>query len=446
MAIIKGKDFMLYFVRDDGSGNVSNVPVCYAETFTLSLAAEMLEATKPINSKWKNYYPGMKSYGIQLEGVVFDDETNTANLGTLEDALINDYPIKWVAKDSNNPLKIYSGTIYVPSIDQTSAAGDINRFSSQLQGDGEYVITYILPGADGNIYFGTQDSFDDPVDFSQFIIADPNFDIIIPYGEGLDGVFFWVAYSKTAGNKTSFQDMNNPTNGGPIGGANDLFDIRTIQIGGNDFWCHVTRYETGFSGAIQAVKFYIPPFLPPSAPAPLGLIANFSYLDDETARIAYTFNAPPLGLVDGYEVRLIDVTAGTTTITDIGDVTSGTLDVPRGHDYLLSVRSYNSTGVSSWAINVSLKIPAASSVETIFFTIGTASYNNLIRLIVNASGVVNTDVLITYEGGPSMSRGQSTITMPAGSSSVAKVAGPFDFGAVIISLSPTSFGNQNYTF
>lgn len=442
MAIVKGKNFMLSFKRDG-----VNVPVCYAENVSITLNSELLEATKPTTSNWRNFYPGLLDYSIDCNGVVFDDENSTYNIASMQDILVNRQSVDWIAQDVTNPLKYYSGTVYFPSITEDSAAADINRFTVSGRGDGEFVITYIIPGDTGNVFYGTQDNSDDPTDFTNFVQTDANRDIIITYGSGLDGLFFWVSYSKGAQNKTAWMDMFNTMNNGSIGGANDLFDTREIEIEGSPFWLHMTRYETGFAGSQATVKFYIPPLLPGGALPPTAFTATFSIVDDTSANIAYDFTAPLVGQpADGFEIRLIDVTASTTSITDIGTDTSGTIGAVRGHDYVVSVRSYNDFGASIWIGNVSLKIPAASDIETIFFTIGVTN-TGILYLLVNASGVVNTPVTITYEGGTFGNRVQSTIVINAGSSSASKNFTPTtDQGPVIISLSPTTFGNQQYTF
>lgn len=436
MTEVIGTNVIFYMVRDG-----VEVPICYAETNTLNISQELNETTRPPDSNWFDGFPGIKRYTISATGVMVDSDQTTYNVGTMEDVIINGKLVQWKMKDSKNPLKVISGSCYFINLSEDAAANDFAKFTLDCQGIGALSVSYIIPGTSSLIYYGTQSDNEDPTDFTQFITGDPNQDIIIQYGSGFDGVFFWMAFSKYSQNKNAYQDQNNPLNGGTIPG---LFEVREITIGGNPYWLLMTIYETAFSGAIQTVRFYVSTG-GVVLQLPTNLTASFANLDENDATIGFDFSASISPSVTGYEVRIINTTANTTSYYNIGSSLGGNITVPRGADYLIAVRAYDNTNSSAWTADIPLSIPAASQVQTIAFN----TYTNVLlsRLYVTASDIVNTSVLVTYLGGIGGNRGERQITVAAGFNSAAKSFDPtFDANPVIISLSPTSFGNQTYIF
>jgi hypothetical protein len=108
----------------------------------------------------------------------------------------------------------------------------------------------------GNIYYGVQDTNADPSDFSLSINQDGNLPISIDFGFQDTPLFYWLAVPEVFTQKTDWQDLNDAGNSGKIDGVTDLFEVRALVIGGDLYALYMTRYETGFNGHSNQVKFY----------------------------------------------------------------------------------------------------------------------------------------------------------------------------------------------
>lgn len=108
----------------------------------------------------------------------------------------------------------------------------------------------------GTIYYGVQDTGDDPTDFSNILNSNPANAFTINYGAQPLPKFYWCAYTDLDAIKQHWADINNPLNKGNIGGDTDLFIYRAMVIDTVTCWLIITQYLTGFDGDNAEVKFY----------------------------------------------------------------------------------------------------------------------------------------------------------------------------------------------
>jgi hypothetical protein len=108
----------------------------------------------------------------------------------------------------------------------------------------------------GNIYYNVQLTNADPTDFTQAINQDGNLPISVDYGSQDDPMFYWIAVPVVYTQKTDWDDLNDEGNNGKIGAITDLFEVRALDIGGEDYALYMTRYLTGFNGVSSQLKYY----------------------------------------------------------------------------------------------------------------------------------------------------------------------------------------------
>jgi len=119
-----------------------------------------------------------------------------------------------------------------------------------------HIIQFAKVPRNSNIYYGVQDTTDDPVDFSHSYFGDPALPITINYGNQAAPKIYWVAYPMSYAKKTAYQDLNEDLNSAPIDTPTSLFTTRIIVIDGDNYWCIIGGYKTTFGGDTKEVKFY----------------------------------------------------------------------------------------------------------------------------------------------------------------------------------------------
>lgn len=451
MAIVLGKNFMLYFERDG-----AKVPVCYAESVSLNINGELLEATKNINTNWRSHYIGMLDYDLTAEGVVESDESATYNVLSMQQALMARASVKWVCQDQTIPLLQYSGSIVIYGVGEDSPAADFNKFTLTAKGDGPLNAGIVIPGSTGNIYYGVQDTGDDPVDFSNFISGDPNQDILIAYGNVAMPKFYWMAHSINGTRKTDYTDQSDTNNSGSIGGETDLFEVREITIGDNQFLLYITRYPTLFGSSNQRVLFSRAQVPADPVQPPTNVQANYTNPGDGYAHlnISWTDSVTPTDKT--YTVRIIDVTTGDTFYIPAGSSTSlEFLTGLFGHNYLISVRTETSTPDQSvWTADISLNVPALPQKYDVSVAVSSAEAN-LLRRKISVTTSVNVDTTIVVRVKikvGSLNEEQYDIQITSGSNigyynsgTVTPPYQPVQY-AEVVSVTPSSSNTQNYVY
>lgn len=108
----------------------------------------------------------------------------------------------------------------------------------------------------GNIYYGTQDTDEDPVDFSNALNQDCDVPISVDYGVQDEPRYYWLAVPVDCPEKTDWDDLNDEGNSGRIGEETDLFGVSVIDINGDAYTLYMTRYPTGWNGVTSQVKYY----------------------------------------------------------------------------------------------------------------------------------------------------------------------------------------------
>lgn len=107
----------------------------------------------------------------------------------------------------------------------------------------------------GNIFYGVQDTNDDPTDFSNSLSQNCELPISVDYGAQSLPKFYWLAIPADCGDKTDWTDMNDTGNAAKIGQSTDLYEIRSMIILGEPYDLYITRYVTGFNGYTSIVRY-----------------------------------------------------------------------------------------------------------------------------------------------------------------------------------------------
>lgn len=108
---------------------------------------------------------------------------------------------------------------------------------------------------EGIIYYGVQDTDDDPTDFTNGINQSCLLSITIDYGVQPLPKFYWLAVPADCPEKENWEDMNDEANAGETGASTDLFEIRAMVIEGNPYTLYITNYVTGFNGYSSIVRY-----------------------------------------------------------------------------------------------------------------------------------------------------------------------------------------------
>jgi len=250
--IVRGSDAV--FNVDAGSGNF--MPVCCARNISIVTSADLGETSTLGTGKWKTYKSLKMSFSISAGGLVSFDMNYS--IAALRQRQINGDSIafQFLAHDANGLQEQYTGNFIITSISMPASYNTSVEYSLEGQGTGALTVTQAAPSQTNKIYYGFQATNTTPTDFSKSLSSDPNQAIIINYGAQQTAQFFWMAHIAGAAQKTKWQDNNEPGNSGNIGGASDLYEIRTpIKISNVDYTLYITRYATSFADP-DVVKYY----------------------------------------------------------------------------------------------------------------------------------------------------------------------------------------------
>lgn len=260
MSLVSGKDMILYVFE-----NNTFIPIACSRTCVFTTVTETAGKSTIGSGLFRENKGIVNSGSLSSEGVVsFDDNMSVSNVRLRQFALSSVF-FQFRVVDEGGEGVVYSGSMILTSVAETGNYNDIGTYSVQAITTGQIEITSTV-GNPGIIYFNTQDDFENPTDFTRFITANPDDDIIINYGHENEALYYWMAHSIVASQKTNWEDLNDTGNAGTIGGEADLFAVRIIQINGFDYILYITNYRTFFNGYDANVKFYRIPggCLPPT--------------------------------------------------------------------------------------------------------------------------------------------------------------------------------------
>lgn len=249
--IVKGQDAV--FNVDTGGGDFQ--PVCCARNVSVVTSADLGETSTLGTGIWKTFKRVKMSFTISAGGLVsFDMNYSIAELRQRQ---INGDSIafQFLAHDKNGLQEQYAGNFIITSISTPASYNTSVEYSLEGQGTGAITITQAQPSQTNKIYYGLQATNATPTDFSKSISSDPNLAITINYGAQQTAQFYWMAHIAGPGQKTKWQDNNEPGNSGNIGGASDLFEVRTIKISTIDYILYISRYATSFADP-DSIKYF----------------------------------------------------------------------------------------------------------------------------------------------------------------------------------------------
>lgn len=260
MSLVLGKDLVL-FVFD----GVNFVPIACARNCEFTTNTEIAGKSTIGSGLFREVKPIVSSGQLTASGVVsFDNNYPVSSLRTLQ-LNLSSVLYQFHVVDQGGEGVVYSGEMILTTVTETGSYNDIGTFSVQAVTSGEIEIASTV-GNPGIIYYNTQDSFDNPTDFTKFIVGDPDEDITIQYDHPESALFYWMAHSISALQKTNWEDENDTANAGTIGGETDLYAVRLIEVNGFQYLLYITRYVTFFNGFLPVVKYYRIPTgcLPPT--------------------------------------------------------------------------------------------------------------------------------------------------------------------------------------
>ncbi len=260
MSLVLGKDVILYV-----NNNNTFTPIACSRNCVFTTVTDTAGKSTIGSGIWREFKPIANSGTLHADGIVSFD--NNLPVSTIRAYQFNwtELQFQFHVADEGGEGVLYQGTLIITQVTETGNYNDVATYSVDAIVSGAITITSTI-GNPGIIYYNTQETFDDPTDFSKFITADPNNDIFIPYGNISSPFFYWMAHYISALQKTNWEDENDTGNAGTIGGDTDLFAVRFITINGFDYICYMTRYVTLFNGESQEVRFYRVPgdCLPPT--------------------------------------------------------------------------------------------------------------------------------------------------------------------------------------
>lgn len=129
MAVIPGKDFNFFVVRD-GEPKI----LCHAQDFTINTATDELETTGPANGSWRSFLPGLNSYTLSASGVQsYTEDFNIVQLQEIQNAR---EVVEWFAGLSPTGGLQYHGMMFITSISTTTQFRDAAKFDITARGTG----------------------------------------------------------------------------------------------------------------------------------------------------------------------------------------------------------------------------------------------------------------------------------------------------------------------
>ncbi|MBO9592733.1 MAG: hypothetical protein J7599_07465 [Niabella sp.] len=149
MAELLGKNFMMYAVIEG-----VQKPIACATSMAITITADMKEATKPPDSRWRSYYAGMLGYSASVDGL-FVIDSDVVSADEFIDNIIEGSELQWIATDIVNPSVLYSGYVLQNTISITSPAEGFHTFSASFTGTG--ALTKTSPS--GKSYLLTEDGW-----------------------------------------------------------------------------------------------------------------------------------------------------------------------------------------------------------------------------------------------------------------------------------------------
>jgi predicted secreted protein len=248
---VKGQDVVFYVQNTGGTF----LPVCCARNASIVTSADLGETSTLGTGKWKTFKQLKMSFTISAGGLVSFDMNYS--IAALRQRQVNGDSIsfQFLAHDKNGLQEQYAGNFIISSISTPTSYNSSFEYSLEGQGTGVLTITTAAPSATNTIYYGLQATNANPTDFSKSISSDPNQAIIINYGAQQTAQFYWMAHIAGPVQKTKWQDNNEPGNSGNIGGANDLYEVRTMKILTIDYILYISRYATSFADP-DSVKYF----------------------------------------------------------------------------------------------------------------------------------------------------------------------------------------------
>lgn len=144
MAILAGRYFMLYVIKDEVF-----MPVACATSSSITVNMATKPATKPPDSKADSFFSSTYNYAISADGLntVDDNKVNAMDLMAL---LLAGEPIMWMMKDENADQYFFSGWVIPTAETITSPATGAHSFNFNAIGTGEistnnpYHTTFIM--------------------------------------------------------------------------------------------------------------------------------------------------------------------------------------------------------------------------------------------------------------------------------------------------------------
>lgn len=183
------------------------------------------------------------------------------NAGAIKDSIANQFYQIVYPNVRAEVIQITDGQVF-----DTKIANDVEQ--SGLDDGEKKVVNRIISirhwikidgsGGDvgGNIYYGTQDTGNDPTDFSNALNQDCEAPISVDYGVQNIPRYYWLAVPIDCPIKTDWDDLSDEGNSGKIGAPTDLFGVSEMEINGEPYTLYMTRYKTGWNGITAQVKYY----------------------------------------------------------------------------------------------------------------------------------------------------------------------------------------------
>lgn len=249
MSLVLGKDVVFAILQ-----NGNYIPVACSRTCSFTTTTEIAGKSTVGSGLNREFTAIVNGATITADGVVsFDNNTPVSSLRVyqLNHVVLQFY---FTIVDEGGEGVIYAGSFIITNITETGSYNDMATYSLQGTVTGEVTITSTV-GNSGIIYFGVQEDTDDPIDFTRFIVGDPDQDITINYSHVAAPLVYWMAHSIAALQKTNWEDQNDIGNAGGIGLTTDLYEVRMIDINGSSYLLYITRYITIFNGYEAIVKY-----------------------------------------------------------------------------------------------------------------------------------------------------------------------------------------------
>lgn len=133
MSVIKGIDFNMYVI-------VSGVPtlLCHARDFTIEITTETLEISDP-TTFWQKFLGGYSGYNLSAAALTSYD--SNLSIVQLQEYQMQRAVIGWMGGTSVPGGLVYSGSMLITSIRQTSPFRDVTQYDLSAVGTGAPVIS-----------------------------------------------------------------------------------------------------------------------------------------------------------------------------------------------------------------------------------------------------------------------------------------------------------------